>query len=107
MVTRLEELTELMEKLQREAREGGELKDMPCPMCGRPRSQRSDYIRCTPCATNWLAGEDRTKDPRLSREPYLSWKINQGGARSANVNTGSQTASFAGEKAADADEVKP
>jgi ribosomal protein L37AE/L43A len=39
----------------------------PCPMCGRARVQRSDYVRCNPCGTNWLAGEDLTKDARLSR----------------------------------------
>lgn len=61
------EMRELMEKLKREAIEGGELKDLPCPLCGRTRSQRSDYIRCTPCATNWLDGEDLSKDPRIER----------------------------------------
>ena len=35
-------------------------------------AKRSDYVRCTPCGMNWLDGEDLTKDPRLSREPYLS-----------------------------------
>jgi hypothetical protein len=46
----------------------------PCPLCGRPRVQRSDYIRCNPCGMNWLKGEDLTKDARLSREPYLRTK---------------------------------
>lgn len=68
----LAELTELTTKLLKESKEGGELTDLPCLMCKRPRSQRSDYIRCTPCATNWLAGEDLFKHPHLSREPYLS-----------------------------------
>jgi len=73
-----QEMVEAKEKVQREAREGGELESLPCPMCGRPRSQRSDYVRCTPCAANWLNGEDLTKDPRLSREPYLSSVRNRG-----------------------------
>jgi hypothetical protein len=58
---------ELMAKLSREAKEGGELKELPCPLCGRPRSQRSEYVRCTPCATNWMDGEDLGKDPRIDR----------------------------------------
>lgn len=50
----------------------------PCPLCQRPRVQRSDYIRCNPCGKNWLNGEDLTKDPRLSREPFLSSAYNRG-----------------------------
>jgi hypothetical protein len=65
------DMRELMAKLRKEAIEGGELIDLPCPLCHRPRSQRSDYIRCTPCAMNWLPGEDLEKDARLSRAPYL------------------------------------
>lgn len=34
------EMSELIEKLQREAKGGGELVDLLCPLCGRPRSQR-------------------------------------------------------------------
>jgi hypothetical protein len=71
-------MRELIEKLKREALEGGELKDLPCPLCGKPRSQRSDYVRCQPCGKNWLDGEDLTKDPRLSREPYLTNARNRG-----------------------------
>lgn len=41
----------------------------PCPMCQRPRVQRSDYVRCNPCGMNWLNGEDITRDARLSRAP--------------------------------------
>ncbi len=44
----------------------------PCPFCQKPRVQRSDYVRCNPCGTNWLEGEDLSKNPLLSREPYLS-----------------------------------
>ncbi len=39
----------------------------PCPWCERPRVRRSDYIRCNPCATNWINGEDISKDPRAER----------------------------------------
>lgn len=39
----------------------------PCPFCKRPRVRRSDYIRCNGCATNWLDGEDITRDPRIER----------------------------------------
>lgn len=46
-----------MERLKRETREGGELKDLPCPFCGKPRSQRSDYVRCQSCGVNWLQDE--------------------------------------------------
>jgi uncharacterized Zn finger protein (UPF0148 family) len=40
----------------------------PCPKCGVPRCQRSDYIRCCPCGLNWLPGENMDKDPRLTRK---------------------------------------
>jgi hypothetical protein len=38
----------------------------PCPWCGRPRVQRSDYVRCCRCGVNWLDGQDLNRDPRLS-----------------------------------------
>lgn len=50
-------MLELIEKLKKESVEGGELENLPCPFCKRPRSQRSTYVRCTPCATNWLQEE--------------------------------------------------
>jgi len=84
----MSETAEIMDQLKREITHGGELKDLPCPLCSLPRSQRSDYIRCSPCGVNWLKGEDPQKDPRLSREPYLSWK-NRGGAQSASASTDS------------------
>lgn len=65
---------EIMEMLKREITEGGELKELPCPICLKPRSQRSDYIRCSPCGLNWLEGEDLSKSPLLSRAPYLATK---------------------------------
>jgi hypothetical protein len=39
----------------------------PCPFCGTPRNQRSDYVRCRLCGINWLDGEDLTCDPRNAR----------------------------------------
>lgn len=57
----------IKEKLMSEATKGGELAELPCPLCGRPRSQRSDYIRCTPCGINWSTDEDLTKDPKIER----------------------------------------
>ena len=40
----------------------------PCPLCGKPRVVRSDYIRCNPCAVNWLDGENLSRDPRIERQ---------------------------------------
>lgn len=60
-------MVEMPEQLKRENTVGGDLKDLPCPFCKRPRSQRSTYIRCNPCGTNWLPGEDPSKDPRIER----------------------------------------
>ena len=34
-----------------------------CPMCGRARVQRSDYVRCNPCGLNWLEGDDLSRNP--------------------------------------------
>lgn len=39
----------------------------PCPFCGKPRVQRSDYLRCTPCGLNWLEGENLDGNPRSER----------------------------------------
>jgi len=57
----------IKEKLMSEAVKGGELVELPCPFCQRPRSQRSDYIRCTPCGINWSAGEDLGRNPKVER----------------------------------------
>ncbi len=61
-----QEMLEIKEKITRENREGGELTDLLCPFCKKPRSLRSDYIRCQPCGLNWLPGEDYSKNPHLS-----------------------------------------
>lgn len=39
----------------------------PCPMCGVPRVQRSDYVRCNPCGVNWLDGEAMDRNPKVER----------------------------------------
>lgn len=64
-----QEISEWMAELKREAREGGTLTDLPCPFCGKPRSQRSDYIRCQPCGVNWL---DEEMHLEYQGRPYLS-----------------------------------
>jgi hypothetical protein len=74
------------EKL-REARRNEVGTKPPCPLCGRRRVERSDYIRCIPCAMNWLEGEDLGKDARLSRDPYLIWKSSKVGAKKEPART--------------------
>lgn len=91
-----ETMLELMTRLKRESIQGGELTNLPCPLCGLPRSQRSDYVRCTPCAMNWLDGEDLTRDPRIDRFNKVR------GARPASVSTDTKTASPASATAVDA-----
>ena len=48
-----------------EIERGGELKDSLCPYCGRPRFDRSDYIRCGHCGMNWAKGYDTSKAPAV------------------------------------------
>lgn len=42
-----------------------------CPMCGKPRVQRSDYIRCNPCGMNWSEGQAIDRHP-LATQPIPS-----------------------------------
>lgn len=42
----------------------------PCPFCGKPRVNRSDYIRCIRCGINWLNEEMHLPD-YLSRDPRV------------------------------------
>ena len=58
-------LTEMFQAIKDSLNAPGTLS--PCPFCGVPRHQRSDYVRCQPCGVNWLAGEDLNKDPRNAR----------------------------------------
>jgi uncharacterized Zn finger protein (UPF0148 family) len=53
------------DNLREEIEKGGS--ESPCPFCGIPRLQRSDYIRCCRCGINWLEGETLDKDPRTER----------------------------------------
>ena len=63
----------------------------PCPFCHRPRVKRSDYVRCNPCATNWLEGEDLSRDPREGRK--RAWLATKGIARTRTESSdGVQTA---------------
>lgn len=39
----------------------------PCPFCGVPRVQRSDYLRCNREGINWLSGEDLSRNPKAER----------------------------------------
>lgn len=48
-------------QVRREQTIGGGLS--PCPSCGVPRCQRSDYIRCSKCGVNWIEGADLTRMP--------------------------------------------
>jgi hypothetical protein len=68
----MEPLTEEQREELRQQRLDEPGNEPPCPLCGRARVRRSDYIRCNPCGTNWLDGEALDRDPRLGREPYLS-----------------------------------
>ena len=40
----------------------------PCPFCKVPRVERSDYIRCNRCGTNWLLEESHLPN-YLDRNP--------------------------------------
>lgn len=85
----------------REMRRNEEGTEPPCPMCGRPRVKRSDYIRCNPCATNWL-DEERDLPDYLNLDPRVA---RLRGARLALASTGSKTASPAGAQVEDAEEL--
>lgn len=56
----------------------------PCPFCKRPRVQRSTYIRCNPCGTNWLQ-EEMDLPNYLNRNPAVARseaaRMTQGGQR--------------------------
>jgi uncharacterized Zn finger protein (UPF0148 family) len=66
------ELTAVKDKIRAEIAVGGELKDLPCPYCGLPRCQRSDYIRCSKCGLNWdmgLEAADYERHPAMAGKP--------------------------------------
>lgn len=58
-----QEMLKTRETVLKENMEGGNLKDLPCPFCGLPRSLRSDYVRCQPCGKNWWIGTDLNNNP--------------------------------------------
>lgn len=62
-----ESMTALITRLKTEVEVGGGLATLPCPLCGLPRCQRSEYIRCSKCGVNWLPGEDKEKNPKIAR----------------------------------------
>ncbi len=78
-----------MEKLKREATEGGELTDQPCPICGLPRSRRSDYVRCQPCGLNWLEGEPLNQNPKNYRWQQFLSVLRQDTTRAAGAKPAS------------------
>lgn len=52
--------------IHREIEVGGNLKDLPCIYCKKPRCDRSDYIRCSSCGRNWKKGTDYSAPWRKS-----------------------------------------
>lgn len=62
----------------------------PCPFCGRPRVERSDYIRCNPCGINWIEGTDWGKRPHYGLARSTPERVTPTGpivdALSANEN---------------------
>ena len=56
---------DVRESLKEEIPHGGDQE--PCPFCGIPRVQRSDYVRCCGCGINWSPGEDMSKHPSIER----------------------------------------
>lgn len=63
-----EQMNGVREKIALENKQGGELKDKRCPFCGKPRSQRSFYVRCQPCGINWVGDADLDKHPHIKRQ---------------------------------------
>lgn len=63
--------------IEKENKVGGDLKGLPCPFCGLPRSLRSDYVRCNPCGTNWWIGTDLTRNPHAKPAPTGSEILTQ------------------------------
>lgn len=69
--------------------------ELPCPFCRRPRVRRSDYVRCNPCGTNWLEGEDLSRNPKAERwEKFLAGarSTRSTGSTATETNSGAPTA---------------
>lgn len=93
-----EEVLESKQRLQKEIREGGELKELPCPFCRLPRCRRSNYIRCARCGINWLGEEMHLN---YKGKTYLD--LNPLVARRALVRTATPTPSSATQLGEDAE----
>lgn len=72
----------------------------PCPFCQRPRVSRpaGQYIRCNPCGTNWLNGEDISVDPRKERKAAMLAMQGTGSSKQESGST-AQTAKSTSEVA--------
>lgn len=73
-------LTDEQREQSRKAMLGEKGTEPPCPFCGTPRVARSDYIRCGPCAVNWL-NEEMSLPGYLERDPRV---VRQEAARTGN-----------------------
>lgn len=62
-----QEILRVKEQVKREIEVGGTLTNLPCPFCGLPRCERSDYIRCSHCGINWGHGQDYSHDPKIAQ----------------------------------------
>jgi ribosomal protein L37AE/L43A len=60
------DLKALRDERQAEIQAGGDRDDLPCPYCKRPRSTRSDYIRCSFCGKNWPIGYGYDQSPAIA-----------------------------------------
>jgi hypothetical protein len=66
----VEHFSGLRERIAYEIQNGGS--EAPCPFCGLPRCQRSDYIRCAKCGINWSPVDELDRDPSMSGRPRLT-----------------------------------
>ena len=70
-----EQLIAARKQIEVENREGGALKDLPCPFCHLPRCLRSNYLRCQKCGVNWWEGTDLTRNPHAKPAPTGSMTL--------------------------------
>jgi uncharacterized Zn finger protein (UPF0148 family) len=74
METDAEWAVAIKDRLKAEIEHGGSLK-VPCPMCGLPLCERSDYVRCQKCGKNWttaseaIAEGQKLKELKAARTP--------------------------------------
>lgn len=88
-------MIEMMTPAQQEAARQERLAEVgtlsECPFCGKTRVRRSDYIRCNPCAINWLDQEMHLPG-YLSRNP-AACRAEEAGRLRALASTATKTAS--------------